>query len=150
MDSNFISLLFNTRLLCIAVIDPILTVISSLFLSTLKGYSETLHVRLIQEFAISTAVAHRLAKAYGGRARDVLLLAGQMRDRDDEKKLLVSAEPAPLPLLVPGFPILEAEVVFAARNEWAIHAGGSTVISIWHSIIVRIVHMLCIYATSFS
>ena len=24
--------------------------------------------------------------------------------------------------LVPGFPIIEAEVVFAARHEWAIHA----------------------------
>jgi glycerol-3-phosphate dehydrogenase len=38
----------------------------------LHGYSENLHIQLIQEFGIATSVAQRLAKAYGGRSRDVL------------------------------------------------------------------------------
>jgi hypothetical protein len=37
-----------------------------------KGYSTNLPIRLTQEYDIGWASANRLAKAYGGRARDVL------------------------------------------------------------------------------
>jgi hypothetical protein len=56
--------------------------------------------RLIQEFDVASSVAHRLAKAYGGRARDVLLIA-----RDELGHVAHGRG-----RLVPGYPYIEAEV----------------------------------------
>lgn len=75
------------------------------------GYSANLHIQLIQEFGIAASVAHRLAKAYGGRARDVLEIS-----RDE------LGEQGRGGRLIPGLPYLEAEVIYAARFEWAMQA----------------------------
>jgi glycerol-3-phosphate dehydrogenase len=77
----------------------------------LKGYSSNLHIRLIQEYGIASSVAKRLSKAYGGRAHEVLRIAKEelgMIGRGDR--------------LVPGYPYLEAEVIYAVRHEWALTA----------------------------
>lgn len=86
-----------------------------------EGYSENLAVRLIQHYDISMAVAQRLARAYGGRAHDVMRIAQEQRDRhpeDGDVEYAGSMERR----LVPSFPILEAEVIFAVRHDWACHA----------------------------
>jgi len=77
----------------------------------LKGYSSNLHIRLIQEYGIASSVAKRLSKAYGGRAHEVLRIAKEelgMIGRGDR--------------LVPGYPYIEAEVIYAVRHEWALTA----------------------------
>ena len=63
------------------------------------GYTSNLPIRLIQEFSVASSVAHRLAKAYGGRARDVLKIA-----REEMGEIGRGGR------LVPGYPYLEAEV----------------------------------------
>ena len=76
-----------------------------------------LHVRLVQEFGVSPAVAQHLAKAYGGRARELLSIrvADSISNGD---------QPNPLhDLLVAECPYIEAEVIFSTRYEWAVHAG---------------------------
>lgn len=78
-----------------------------------RGYSNNLEIVLVQEYGISIGVAHRLVRAYGGRAWDVLQIA---------KELPHPVEDLNDRLLVPGYPYLEAEVVFAARHDWACHA----------------------------
>jgi glycerol-3-phosphate dehydrogenase len=68
-----------------------------------------LHVSLIQEFQISVSVATRLAKAYGGRARDVLQLAITefgFENRDE--------------LILESFPIIKAEIIYSIRYEWVV------------------------------
>ena len=64
------------------------------------GYTSNLPIRLIQEFSVASSVAHRLAKAYGGRARDVLKIA-----REEMGEMGRGGR------LVPGYPYLEAEVM---------------------------------------
>ncbi len=78
-------------------------------MSVFQGWSSNLHIRLIQEYDLSTGVAQRLANAYGGRAHHVVAVAKELGPDGHER------------LLVPGFPILEAEVTFSARHEWAVH-----------------------------
>lgn len=75
-----------------------------------KGYSSNLHIQLIQEYNVGVDVAERLVKAYGGRARDVLEIAKNELDNIDRGGKLL-----------PGHPYLQAEVVYAARHEWAHH-----------------------------
>ena len=70
-------------------------------------------IRLIQEYNISQSVAKRLSKAYGGRAHDVLAIAGDISGGDKE---------AFGKLVLPGHPYLEAEVIFSVRYDWACHA----------------------------
>jgi hypothetical protein len=53
----------------------------------------------------------RLSKAYGGRARDVLEI--------NKKELGKSLREGKL---IPGMPYLDAEVIYAARYEWAVKA----------------------------
>jgi glycerol-3-phosphate dehydrogenase len=60
----------------------------------------------VQEHAIPLNVAERLSRAYGGRASDIIEIA-----RGDQE--LMS-------LLVPGYPYILAEVVYAVRYEWAV------------------------------
>jgi glycerol-3-phosphate dehydrogenase len=67
---------------------------------------------LIQEWGANSDVAHKLAKTYGGRSSDVLRIA-----RDELEDDFKGGR-----LLVPGFPYLEAEVVYAVRHEWALFA----------------------------
>lgn len=61
-------------------------------------------------------MASRLARAYGGRAHDVMAVAREVAGRADP---LQGRE---LAVLVKGYPYLAAEAVFAARYEWAMHA----------------------------
>jgi glycerol-3-phosphate dehydrogenase len=68
-----------------------------------------LHIRLVQKYDVGSTIAKRLAAAYGGRAHDVIAIAKSMGPDGLER------------ILVPNFPILEAEVIFAARHEWAVH-----------------------------
>lgn len=80
-----------------------------------EGYSTNLHIVLIQEFNIPSNVAHRLVRAYGGRAWDVLNIAREIRHAADPEEIDDS-------LIVSGFPYLEAEVIFAVRHDWAVRA----------------------------
>jgi glycerol-3-phosphate dehydrogenase len=84
-----------------------------------KGYTTNLPIRLIQTYGVSPAIAHRLSKAYGGRAHDVLRIAKEETTTDERLRKEGKIEER---LLVKGFPVLEAEVTFAARYEWACHA----------------------------
>lgn len=97
------------------ICNHILSVFVHLVLSTTfpTGYTPNLEIRLIQDYDISLSVAKRLAKAYGGRAREVLDIAREMSsgDKDLYEKLVI-----------PGHPYLEAEVVFSVRHDWACHA----------------------------
>lgn len=129
----------------------------------LRGYCSTLPIQVIQEYGISTVVAERLVKGYGGRARDVLNIAAELQHHPlhngngNGKKVNVQPsvynvngssfdDPLASPpddrgvetarsgyyggvavssfheqLLVRGYPYLEAEVIFAARHDWAVH-----------------------------
>ena len=69
-----------------------------------EGFSTNLAIRLTQEFGVSSTVANSLVRTYGGRARDVLVIA---RDELGSKPQTGT--------LVPGYPYIEAEVIFAAR-----------------------------------
>jgi hypothetical protein len=72
-----------------------------------------------------------LARVYGGRAHDVLQIAEDMHQQRLQQRLAggnsnaidneggVVGEWAEL--LVSGFPVLEAEVIFAVRHDWALH-----------------------------
>ena len=75
------------------------------------GFSNLLPVRLVQEYGIAESVATRLAKAYGGRAFEVMRI-----ERDELRRTGRGVR------LTPGFPILEAEVIYACRHDWAVHA----------------------------
>jgi hypothetical protein len=123
------------------------------------GYTPNLQVRLIQESDLSARVANRLARAYGGRAMQVIAIAKEM---DAERAALRAASKRSKQqqqgvvgdaggnngsgsaggidvglnldttddfmddferhqsLLVPGYPLIEAEVVFAVRHDWAV------------------------------
>jgi glycerol-3-phosphate dehydrogenase len=71
-----------------------------------------MNIRLIQEYGVSPSIAARLSRAYGGRAYDVCHIA-----RDEMGTGHGRGE-----RLVRSLPIIEAEVVFAARHDWAQHA----------------------------
>jgi glycerol-3-phosphate dehydrogenase len=101
-------------------------------------------IRLIQQYDLSPRVAKRLTRAYGGRAEDVVKIARELDEakkraqkigdfgqstylkggndlidvEDDADETFAGAEA----LLVPGYPFIEAEVVFAARHDWAVRA----------------------------
>lgn len=84
-----------------------------------QGFSPNLSIQLIQNYGVSPAIAHRLVKAYGGRAHDVLkiALAECTKPSTPENQNKVEER-----LLIKGFPYLEAEVIFATRYEWTRHA----------------------------
>lgn len=79
-----------------------------------QGFSTNLPIRLSQEFGLSKSVAQQLATRYGGNARQVCVLA---RDEKGPPHMADLGQP-----LVPGHGYLRAEVVYAARNEWALRA----------------------------
>ncbi|HKY62427.1 MAG TPA: FAD-dependent oxidoreductase [bacterium] len=66
-----------------------------------EGYSKDLPERLVRRFALEPEVAEHLAKAYGGRAEAVALLA---RDGLGQR-------------LAPNHPHIEAEVLYGVRHE---------------------------------
>ena len=57
---------------------------------------------------MSNFLSVRLSKAYGGRARDVLEI--------NRNETLKQGK------IIPGMPYLDAEVIYAARYEWAVRA----------------------------
>eukprot|EP00596_Hydrurales_sp_CCMP1899_P002007 CAMPEP_0119052738 /NCGR_PEP_ID=MMETSP1177-20130426/73929_1 /TAXON_ID=2985 /ORGANISM="Ochromonas sp, Strain CCMP1899" /LENGTH=512 /DNA_ID=CAMNT_0007032401 /DNA_START=868 /DNA_END=2406 /DNA_ORIENTATION=+ len=76
-----------------------------------KGYSNNLPIQLVQEYNIGIDTANRLAKAYGGRAYDVLDISkNELGYHNQEGKL------------VTGHAYLEAEIIYACRHEWASQA----------------------------
>lgn len=82
------------------------------------GYSSNLHIQLVQEFGVTTAVALGLVRRYGGRAGDVLLIAQarDLRSGGSGRGRAIGV------LLAPGYNYIEAEVIYAVRHEWAMHA----------------------------
>lgn len=86
------------------------------------GYSETLPVRLLQEFSdvISAATVSHLARAYGGRARDVLVTTAPVPKQSVKGADHTTTTRDLLTPLVKGYPYIEAEVVYAARHEYAV------------------------------
>ena len=75
------------------------------------GFSNLLPVRLVQEYGVAESVATRLAKAYGGRAFEVMRIEREELQRTGRGVRLT-----------PGFPILESEIIYACRQDWAVHA----------------------------
>lgn len=67
------------------------------------GYSPTLHINLIQHFGLEPDIATHLAQSYGDRAWEVAALAS----------FNVNAR------LSPQYPLIEAEVQYALRFEYA-------------------------------
>lgn len=114
------------------------------------GFSENLQARLIQNYGTSARVANRLARAYGGRAVDVIHIAKELSDaRQAQVAQATQARPVafaegiedpemaaemeialedyfsenyagPEALLVPDYPFIEAEVVFGVRHDWVV------------------------------
>lgn len=74
----------------------------------ITGFTSNLPIRLIQEYSIASDISDRLSKAYGGRAMDVIEIA--------------QSELKGFSYIVPGYPYIEAEVLFAVRHEWACKA----------------------------
>lgn len=76
-----------------------------------EGYSHNLAEILVKECCIPHRLASHLVKTYGGRSRDVLQVAESMEGGFQQ--------------LVEGselYPHIAAEVVYAARFEWAVRA----------------------------
>ena len=77
-----------------------------------QGYSRNLDLKLIQEYGLAPSVAERLSRVYGGRAEEVCKIAREEMGHQHERGVR----------LIAGAPIIEAEVIFAARYDWAMHA----------------------------
>ena len=73
-----------------------------------EGYDRNLHAKLVQQYGVSSDVAHHLARTYGGRAHEVCQMSAPTGKRWPERGVL----------LAEGYPYIEAEVRYAAR-EWA-------------------------------
>jgi len=92
-----------------------------------KGYSPILAIKLVQEYHIPIAIAEGLVRRYGGRARDVLEIAveAQTKTPSQRSRPLGSHghhRVCDLRVLVPGYTYIEAEITYAVRHEWAVHA----------------------------
>lgn len=87
------------------------------------GYSVNLPIRLVQDYGISIGVARHLVDSYAGRAEEVLSIAKELAGHGTGDSMHRHAGRHDLEVfLAPGFPIIEAEVVFAARFDWAVRA----------------------------
>lgn len=73
------------------------------------GYSATIQLRLIQQYGLETDVAEHLARSYGDRAFIVASLCAPTNQR----------WPLHGKRLVQWYPYIEAEVLYAVRNEYA-------------------------------
>ena len=114
-----------------------------------EGYSENLQARLIQKYNVTSRVARRLARAYGGRAVDVIQIAREISDAKkaahdkksssgkngngngdpelapikldlEPEETLMEAYAGPEALLVNDYPVIEAEIVFGVRHDWVV------------------------------
>lgn len=74
-----------------------------------EGYSNTMFIRLIQEFGMDTEVAMHLANSYGDRAWIVSSI-------DDPTNM---SWPTYGKRISPNYPYIEAEVRYAVRQEYA-------------------------------
>lgn len=87
------------------------------------GYSVNLPIRLVQDYGISIGVARHLVDSYAGRTEEVLSIAKELAGNRAGDSMHRHAGRCDLEvLLAPGFPIIEAEVIFAARFDWAVRA----------------------------
>lgn len=87
------------------------------------GYSVNLPIRLVQDYGISIGVARHLVDSYAGRAEEVLSIAKELAGNRAGDSMHRHAGRCDLEVfLAPGFPIIEAEVIFAARFDWAVRA----------------------------
>lgn len=76
------------------------------------GFTFTGYIRLIQQFGLETEVAQHLNRNYGDRAHLIAEMAEQTGTR----------WPVHGKRLSPLYPFIEAEVRYAVRSEYAIHA----------------------------
>ncbi|KAF9963636.1 mitochondrial glycerol-3-phosphate dehydrogenase [Modicella reniformis] len=76
------------------------------------GYSNTMFIRLIQQFGLETEIAQHLANSYGDRAWAVASLAQSTGKRWPVFGRRVSAQ----------YPYIEAEIRYAVRREYACNA----------------------------
>lgn len=89
------------------------------------GYSETLNVQLLQELGdvISPSTAAHLVRAYGGRVRDVLRMTPPTCTGTNKNHTEFNSNGNGNTMLTPlvkGYPYIEAEVIYAVRNEYAL------------------------------
>lgn len=75
------------------------------------GYSETMYIDLIRQFDLDTDVAKHLAHSYGDRAWEVAALFDAPATSNTQHGLSRR--------LSPRYPFIDAEVRYAARNEYA-------------------------------
>jgi glycerol-3-phosphate dehydrogenase len=76
------------------------------------GYHDLLYVQLVQKYGVTVDVARHLCRTYGAAAFAVC----EQRTKDPKKVQPVNT------LLVPGYPFIEAEIEYAAKNEYAVTA----------------------------
>lgn len=81
-----------------------------------EGYTSNLPIRLAQEYGVPRGLAAQLTQRYGGHAHEVLKIALDPRPPSGH------APGSLLQPLVPGHAYIRAEVVYAARHEWALRA----------------------------
>merc|ERR1719353_232389 len=74
------------------------------------GYHDLLYVQLIQKYGVSEHIAKHLCHTYGAAAFAVC----EQRTKDPKKAVPVGK------VLVEGYPFIEAEVEYAANNEYAV------------------------------
>ena len=74
------------------------------------GYSSTMYIDLIRHFNLDSDVAQHLARAYGDRAWDVAALCSSNGD---------ARQPSTGIRLAARYPIIDGEVKYAVRNEYA-------------------------------
>lgn len=73
------------------------------------GYQASMATKLIQQYGLETEVAEHLSRSYGDRAYEVAALSKPTKKR----------WPIHGTKLVPWYPYIESEVIFAIRNEYA-------------------------------
>ncbi|XP_066911549.1 glycerol-3-phosphate dehydrogenase, mitochondrial-like [Clytia hemisphaerica] len=73
------------------------------------GWTPTYFIRLVQQFGITPEVAEHLAHSYGVKASQVVELSSMSGQR----------WPVLGQKLADGYPYIEAEVIYSARNEYA-------------------------------
>merc|ERR1719353_1794179 len=76
------------------------------------GYHDLLYVQLIQKYGVSEHIAKHLCHTYGAAAFAVC----EQRTKDPKKAVPVGK------VLVEGYPFIEAEIEYAAKNEYAVTA----------------------------
>ncbi|KAI8878654.1 DAO-domain-containing protein [Backusella circina FSU 941] len=74
-----------------------------------EGYSNTMFIRLVQEFGMDTEVAQHLARSYGNRAWAVASIEDATREIWPTYGNRIS----------PNYPYIESEIRYAARQEFA-------------------------------